>query len=50
MDQEAPPPVRPSTRGQLVTPLVAIAGLALLGLAALDWIGYTAFSISLSWR
>ncbi|HXU81857.1 MAG TPA: hypothetical protein VN914_10705 [Polyangia bacterium] len=50
MDHEALPPARPSTRGQLAAPLLTLAGLALLGIATLDWIGYTAFSISLSWR
>jgi len=30
--------------------LFAVAGATLLGLAALDWAGYTGFSISLIWR
>jgi|GEM_PF-2855789 len=28
----------------------AAVGLALLCVAALDWLGYTMFAISLSWR
>jgi hypothetical protein len=34
----------------IVAALLATAGLALLALAALDWAGYTSFSISLLWR
>jgi len=30
--------------------LFAVAGVTLLGLAVLDWAGYTGFSISLIWR
>lgn len=30
--------------------LLASVGLALLGLAAIDWNSYTAFSISLLWK
>lgn len=33
-----------------VVALLAVAGMTLLGLAALDWAGYTGFSISLIWR
>lgn len=33
-----------------VVALLAVAGAALLGLAALDWAGYTGFSLSLIWR
>lgn len=33
-----------------VVALFAVAGATLLGLAALDWAGYTGFSISLIWR
>jgi len=38
-----------SVRG-IVTILMAVAGLALLATALLDWAGYTGFSISLLWR
>ena len=38
-----------SVRG-IVTILMAMAGLALLAAALLDWAGYTGFSISLLWR
>jgi hypothetical protein len=34
----------------IVTILMAMAGLALLAAALLDWAGYTGFSISLLWR
>ena len=33
-----------------VVALLAVAGVTLFGLAALDWAGYTGFSISLIWR
>jgi hypothetical protein len=33
-----------------IVALLAVAGATLLGLAALDWAGYTGFSISLIWR
>jgi len=33
-----------------VVALFAVAGATLLGLAALDWAGYTGLSISLIWR
>jgi hypothetical protein len=36
--------------GNLVLSLLAVAGLSLLGLALLDWAGYTGFSLSLLWR
>ena len=38
-----------STRN-MVTALLAIAGSVLLAVAALDWAGYSTFSISLVWR
>jgi hypothetical protein len=34
----------------LAATLLALAGVGLLGLAALDWAGYTTFSVSLLWR
>ena len=37
------------TRNAVVA-LLAVAGVTLLGLAALDWAGYSGFSISLIWR
>ena len=43
------PPVVSIVRNA-VAALFAVAGVALLGLAALDWAGYTGFSISLIWR
>ena len=33
-----------------VVALLAVAGVTLLGLAAIDWAGYAGFSISLIWR
>jgi len=33
-----------------VAAVLAVAGVTLLGLAALDWAGYSGFSISLIWR
>ena len=39
-----------SSARNAVAALLAVAGLALLGLAALDWVGYTGFSFSLPWR
>lgn len=43
------PPVGSTARNALVA-LLAVAGVTLLGLAALDWAGYSGFSISLIWR
>jgi len=34
----------------VVTAVLAIAGSLLLAAAALDWAGYSGFSISLVWR
>ena len=33
-----------------VVALLAMAGVTLLSLAALDWAGYSGFSLSLIWR
>lgn len=35
---------------QITTIVLAMAGLALFDSAALDWAGYSTFSISLLWR
>jgi len=35
---------------QVMTIVLAMAGAALLDAAALDWAGYTGFSISMLWR
>ena len=37
-------------RRALALGLLAVAGVTLFGLAVLDWVGYTGFSISLFWR
>jgi hypothetical protein len=37
------------TRNLLAT-VLGISGLALLGLAALDWARYSAFAISMLWK
>jgi hypothetical protein len=34
----------------LVTAALAAAGVALLSWAALDWVAYTGFSLSLIWK
>jgi len=39
----------PGVKG-LAASLLMLAGLALGGLAALDWAGYTGFLVSLIWR
>jgi len=39
----------PGVKG-LAASLMLLAGLALGGLAALDWAGYTGFLVSLIWR
>jgi hypothetical protein len=43
------PPVGSIARNAVLA-LLAVAGATLLGLAVLDWAGYTGFSISLIWR
>jgi hypothetical protein len=43
------PPMGSIARNAVVA-LFAVAGATLLGLATLDWAGYTGFSISLIWR
>ena len=40
----------PDVARNLSAALLAVAGLTLLGLAALDWAAYTGFSHSLLWR
>ena len=40
---------RPGVLG-LTASVLMLAGLALGGLAALDWAGYTGFLVSLIWR
>ena len=34
----------------VVAAMLAVTGVILLGAAALDWVGYTGFSISQLWR
>jgi len=34
----------------VVVALLAVTGVTLIGLAALDWVGYTGFSVSQLWR
>jgi hypothetical protein len=34
----------------IYTVTAAAVGLALLGIAAIDWVGYTVFVVSLRWR
>jgi hypothetical protein len=42
--------VETSTVKGLAASLLVLTGLALGGLAALDWAGYTGFLVSLIWR